>query len=121
MKNSFTIVVTEKMYECVSFYVKYFGFQIVFDSDWYNHLRDGKVELAFMRPGLDNQPPELHPEFCGSGVVISFEVDDAEAEFNRLVNLDAPIVVKLRTEEWGQKHFILRDPSGAYVDVVEQL
>lgn len=123
MKKVYPLLITDKLVECADFYVNYFGFTKVFEQDWYIHMVDEKsgAELAFMVPNAENQPSELHPGFTGKGMVYGFEVEDAEKEYNRLKDTDIKIVHELKTEEWGQKHFIVQDPAGVYIDVVEQL
>ena len=123
MKKVYPLLITEKLTECANFYVQYFGFTKVFEQDWYIHLVHEKsgAELAFMIPNADSQPKELHLGFNGNGMVYGFEVADAEEEYNRLKDTDINIVHALKTEEWGQKHFIAQDPAGVYIDVVEQL
>jgi uncharacterized glyoxalase superfamily protein PhnB len=123
MKKLYPLVITEKLNECVAFYVEHFDFTIVFEQDWYVQLIQEKsgVELAFMVPNAENQPKELHPGFAGSGIVLSFEVDDAKHEHERLSSKNGiEIIFELKDEEWGQRHFIVRDPAGIYVDVVQQ-
>ena len=122
MKKIYPLLITEKLQECADFYDTYFGFQKVFAEDWYIHLvHETGSELAFMAPNTKNQPAALHTGFNGSGLVYSIEVEDAQKEYDRLRQTDVPIIFDLKTEEWGQKHFILQDPSGTYVDIVEQL
>lgn len=122
MKKIYPLLITDKLKEDADFFVKYFAFEPVFEQDWYIHLvHKTGAELAFMVPNAENQPKELHPGFKGQGVIYSFEVEDAEAEYKRLKAMDVKVVYDLTTEEWGQKHFILATPSGVHVDVVEQL
>ncbi|MDO4641249.1 MAG: VOC family protein [Neisseria sp.] len=49
------------------------------------------------------------------------EVDDVENEYARLQNAGVDIYYPLTTEEWGQTHFCLRDPSGVTIDIVKQV
>lgn len=122
IKNQFPIVITSEMVSCKEYYVRYFEFDVVFDSDWYVQLRHPTgIELAFMLPALENQPELIHEAYKGAGVVLSFEVDDAESEYVRMKELGAEIIYDLKHEEWGQIHFMMRDPSGMIVDVVQQL
>lgn len=122
MKKAYPLLITDTLQECARFYVQYFNFEKVFEQDWYIHLvHQSGAELAFMVPNAENQPEQLHQGFSGAGVVYSFEVEDAQKEYDRLAATDAPIVVALKTEEWGQKHFIVKDPAGIHIDVVEQL
>ena len=74
-----------------------------------------------MVPNADNQPKALHPGFTGQGIVLSVEVEDAASEWERLKDKGLKVIVDLRDEEWGQRHFILEDPAGVYVDVVQQM
>lgn len=122
MKAIYPVTITTKLEECKKFYQDLFDFEAVFEADWYIQLLHKKsgVELAFMLPNLDNQPKELHAEFDGNGVIYSLEVEDVTTEFDRIKQQSASVICPLTTEEWGQTHFILRDPSGVYVDVVQQ-
>lgn len=123
MKKIYPLLITDKLHECAEFYVSNFGFSKVFEQDWYVHMVHEKsgAELAFMVTGATSQPKELHAGFTGEGMVYGFETDDAAAEFERLSKAGVPMVVELKDEEWGQRHFIVRDPAGVYVDVVQQL
>ena len=123
MKKIYPLIITGKIKEAVEFYKDTFGFIAVFEQDWYVQLLHEKsgAELAFMVPNAENQPKQLHAEFGGKGLVLSLEVEDAALEWERLKGKDLNVVVELRDEEWGQRHFILEDPAGAYVDVVQQM
>ena len=122
MKRLFPITITDKLSETKGFYAKLFGFEVVFEADWYIHMRHASgVEMAVMLPNLENQPGFLHGQYAGSGLVLSLEVDDARMEYARLRGLGAEFIFELKDEEWGQRHFMLRDPAGVVVDVVQQL
>lgn len=122
MKKVYPLLITDKLKECADFYAEHFGFSKVFEQDWYVHLVHEKsgAELGFLAPNTSNQPKELHPAFDGKGMVYGFEVEDASKEYERLRD-QVDIVLELTDEEWGQRHFIVRDPAGVYVDVVQQL
>lgn len=120
MKKVYPLLITDNIKECADFYVKHFGFDKVFEQDWYIQLvHKSGAELAFMVPNAQNQPQELHPAFGGKGLVYSFEVADAEAEYKRLKGR-VDIFFDLKLEEWGQTHFMLTGPAGEVIDVVQQ-
>lgn len=122
MNKLHPLTITSKMKESADFYVNYFGFELVFESDWYLQLAHASgAELAFMLPGLENQPEFLRHELNSEGMIFTLETENADDEFKRLTDVNAPIIYTLRDEEWGQRHFILKDPSGVYVDVVQYL
>lgn len=122
MKAIYPVTITSKLDESKAFYTEVFGFNVVFEADWYAQLlhETSGVELAFMKPNLDNQPAQLHAEFDGKGIIYSLEVEDAAAEYGKIQAAPADIFYPLTTEEWGQTHFMLTDPSGVVVDVVQQ-
>lgn len=116
------LTITDKLTETAEFYKKFFGFDEAFTSDWYIQLvHKGGAEIAVMLPNQANQPDFLHADFSGKGIVFTFETKDAQAVYDQLKQKNAPIIHDIRDEEWGQRHFILQDPSGVFVDVVQYL
>ena len=49
----------------------------------------------------------------------SLEVDDVDTAYQRLV-IEGPLeaVLSLRSEDFGQRHFILAGPDGVLIDVI---
>jgi len=121
--GSFPLIITDKLVECRDFYTMKFGFKIVFEADWYIHLRHelSGVEIAFMLPGLKNQPAFLRNKYGGKGIIFSLETDNAENCYKELKKKGLSFVLELTDEEWGQRHCILEDPAGVYIDIVQQL
>ena len=115
----YPVLLSDRVNETADFYVRHFAFRTVFTSDWYVHLQsreDDHVNLAVMQAG--------HPTIPGpkaertSGLLINFEVDDVDAHHARLAAAGVPIVLSLRDEPWGQRHFIAQDPNGVLIDVI---
>jgi uncharacterized glyoxalase superfamily protein PhnB len=52
-------------------------------------------------------------------VLITVEVENVDAVYERARSRALPIELDLRSEDWGQRHFITRDPNGLAVDVVQ--
>jgi catechol 2,3-dioxygenase-like lactoylglutathione lyase family enzyme len=119
----YPVVITPNLEECRDFYVGHFGFDVVFEADWYIQLKHANgIELGFMRPDLSNQPPFLHDAYDGKGIIVTYDVEDAGKEYEKAQKIEGVMIVYPYTEEeWGQKHFILKDPAGVFVDIVEQL
>ena len=84
-------------------------------------LKIGDSELGFMKPGLKYQAPLLRPAFGGRGVWMAIEVEDAQAEYQRLKEMNVTIAVELRDEPWGDRHFAVLGPSGVALDIVQRL
>lgn len=116
------LTITDKLTETATFYKTYFEFDEVFTSDWYIQLaHKNGAEIAIMLPNQPNQPEILHKAHAGSGIVYTFETENATEVYEDLQSKSATFVYELKDEEWGQRHFMLEDPAGVYVDVVEYL
>ena len=116
-----TGVITDKLAESKAFYVKLFGCEVLFEEDWFVLLKLGPSELGFLRPDMEGQNALFQKAYRGDGMWITVEVEDASAECERIRRLDEPIVQELRDEAWGDRHFVLKDPNGIGVDVVQRI
>ncbi len=118
--SSFPVYIVEDLAAAKMFYTRHFNFAPAFENEWYLHLvTDSGVQVGFMRPDQATQPAIFRKGFAGSGVIFSFEVEDADAAYAEAQSLD--IVLSLRSEDWGQRHFCVRDPNGLYLDVVQAI
>lgn len=114
-------VVTEKVQESRDFYVRLFGFEVIYESEggWFVLLQLGDSELGFMKPNLETQAEVFRPAFRGQGIWIAVDVDDVETEYQRIKSLDVPIEAVIRDEPWGDRHFVVVDPNGIGIDIVQ--
>lgn len=114
-------VVTEEVAASKAFYVRLFGCDVLYEGEdgWFVLLQLGDSELAFMKPGMPFQPGVFRPAFQGQGLWIAVDVDDVDSEYQRIRSLGVPIEVPLRDEPWGDRHFVVIDPNGIGVDVVQ--
>lgn len=115
-------IITEKVLESKEFYGRVFKAQPIYEGEdgWFVLLQIGESELGFMKPGLESQAAAFRPAFQGQGVWIAIEVDDVDAEHQRILALGVPLAVNLRDEPWGDRHFAVVDPNGVSVDVVQR-
>lgn len=114
-------IITPHIAASQAFYVSYLGFQPVFESDWYVHLKNGDIELGLMAPGQKMQPSCLQEPYAGAGVWISFEVDDVDAEYERLHAAGAPCDAPPQDRPWGERQFLVRDPNGFAVNIAKSI
>jgi predicted enzyme related to lactoylglutathione lyase len=54
-------------------------------------------------------------------VLVTIEVDDVDAVGERAAGLGLPVVLPMRDEPFGQRHFMTVDPDGTLVDVVQAI
>ena len=121
--DSYTVVVTEATEACRDYYATWFGFEVAFEASWFvlmTHPGEHPLSLAFMRPDHPSVPPSPRAH-QGDGSFLTLQVDDATAEYARLVKAGPPLAMALTDEPWGQRRFGVVDPAGMWIDVVEQI
>ena len=119
----FPVMVASNLAEIKQFYTSVFGFNAVFyDAEFYLHLvSNSGVQLGFLLPEHPTQPQFLQPLMSSDGYVISLEVADAAKAFEEALRMKLSIAMELKEEGWGQIHFMLEDPAGFKIDIVEHL
>jgi catechol 2,3-dioxygenase-like lactoylglutathione lyase family enzyme len=119
--NSFyPVLMTNQIAATRDFYVNHFGFQIIFEIDWYISLKsvDGRHELAFV--DYKHQTVVAEYQKPVQGLLLNFEVDNVDAEFDRLIaSASLPLRRQLISEDFGQRHFMTSDPNGVLIDVIQ--
>jgi catechol 2,3-dioxygenase-like lactoylglutathione lyase family enzyme len=119
--NSFyPVLMSDKIAATRDFYVQHFGFQIVFEADWYVSLKsaDSRYELAFVAYNHETVVEDYQKPI--GGLLLNFEVESADAEYERLINeAGLPLRRELLTEDFGQRHFATSDPNGVLIDVIQ--
>lgn len=120
LRGTYPVLCSEHVAESRDFYVRHFGFEVSFDADWYVSLRHAQrpeFELAVVDARHGTVPEKYrHPV---AGLLLNFEVEDVDAEYRRLVKeAGLPVLLELRSEAFGQRHFITADPNGVMIDVI---
>jgi catechol 2,3-dioxygenase-like lactoylglutathione lyase family enzyme len=120
LTSFYPVLCSTRLQESHDFYTRLFGFETVFEADWYVSLRrpgPPAYELAL----LDHRHATLPAAYRRpvQGLVLNFEVTDVDAEWDRLVvrgGLKPELA--LRSEAFGQRHFIVAGPDGELIDVI---
>ncbi|WP_328863020.1 VOC family protein [Streptomyces sp. NBC_00306] len=117
----YPVLATRDVAASRDFYIRHFGFGVTFEADWYVSLRRPdapQYELALLDYAHPTIPEGRRVALRG-GLLLNFEVDDVDAEHQRLVaEGDLHEVLTLRTEEFGQRHFIVAAPDNVLIDVI---
>ncbi len=118
----YPVIMTDDVAATARFYVDHLRFRFAFESDWYVHLQsveDEAVNIAVLQ--WDHETvPEAGRALTG-GLLINFEVDDVDAEYERVVAKGLPVMKPLTDEAFGQRHFIISDPGGVMIDVIKPI
>ena len=122
LNSSFPVFIVGNIAVAKSFYTDNFDFQIAFENEWYLHLISASgIQVGFMLPDQPTQPDIFHKAYQGSGVIFSVEVDDADAAYSEIKDKGLEVVSDLKSEDWGQQHFVIKDPNGIYLDIVQSI
>jgi catechol 2,3-dioxygenase-like lactoylglutathione lyase family enzyme len=120
LTSFYPVICTSRLAESRDFYTRLLGFETTFEADWYVSLRrpgEPSYELAL----LDHDHPTLPEAYRAPvrGLLLNFEVSDVDAQWHRLVIEEGlPAELALRSEDFGQRHFIVADPNGVLIDVI---
>ncbi|RNB69065.1 VOC family protein [Brevibacillus panacihumi] len=119
----YPVVLTEDVTGSAAFYCEHFGFEKVYEADWYVSLRvpadAGQIpfELAILNASHPTIPAAYRKNV--QGLILNFEVKDVNAQYQRLIiERKLPLELDIRDEEFGQRHFITRDPNGVLLDII---
>jgi uncharacterized glyoxalase superfamily protein PhnB len=124
IQSFYPVLMTKDVSVLSVFYKTVFRFSPTFATDWYVSLRipdaAGSFELAILDASHPTIPAGHRTE--SRGVILNVEVEDARAEYERIVGGGLAVeVLPLKDEEFGQRHFIVTDPAGNLVDVIENI
>lgn len=117
--SAYPVLPTNDVARMAGFFVDHFHFEPQFSSPWYVHLQSRdhpSVNLAVLDQSHDTIPPAGRGR--SASVILNFEVVDVDAEHARLVAAGLPVVLSLRDEAFGQRHFIVAGPDAILVDII---
>ena len=117
--NIFPTICSDDVPATRDFYVDLFDFIVVYRNAWYVHLQAPEApfsQLAIVERDHDSVPLKFQRQ--PAGVLVAIEVDDVDATHERAQSAGYDLPLDLRSEAWGQRHFMTVDPSGTLVDVI---
>ncbi|MHA7777786.1 VOC family protein [Roseibium sp. M-1] len=119
----YPVLMTDKVAETVRFFRENFRFKAMFEADWYVHLQsedDEKVNLAILDQSHETIPAAARGRGA-AGLLLNFEVEDVDAVYEASVANGLPILLAIKDEPFGQRHFITKDPNGVLIDVIKPI
>ncbi|WP_426230849.1 VOC family protein [Pararhizobium sp. DWP3-4] len=118
----YPVIMTGDVQGTAEFYIRHFGFKALFTADWYMHLQSTEnehVTLAILDGSHETIPESGRGTVCG--LLLNFEVEDPDAVYAQFQASGLPILLTLRDEDFGQRHFITADPNGVLIDVIKPI
>lgn len=122
MKNNvYPVFMCNDIEKEAQFFMEQFDFEEVFSSDWYISLKDKNgFELAVIDNHHDTIPNQ-HRKSC-EGCILNIEVDDADALYSKIKNnKQISLIVDIKNEDYGQRHFMIETPSKILIDVIQMI
>jgi catechol 2,3-dioxygenase-like lactoylglutathione lyase family enzyme len=116
----YPVILTGDVAGTSAFWQEHFRFRALFDSGWYVHLQsieDKRVNLGVVQGDHETVPASGRGRV--SGLIINFEVRNPDAVYERVKAAGLPILLTLRDEDFGQRHFITADPNGVMIDIIK--
>lgn len=121
VSSFYPVILTDQVAATAAFYTEHFGFEKVFEMDWYVSLKMSGKNIPFELAILDSTHPTIPEAYRTKvmGLILNFEVEDVDAEYERLIRVaKLPLELEIRSEDFGQRHFITSDPNGVLIDVI---
>lgn len=117
MTSFYPVLMSNDVATAAAFYTRHFGFEETFAAEWYVSLKRDQWEIAILAYDHTTIPEGFRTPV--TGILLNFEVEDVDAEYERLVN-SAGLLERLpiRSENFGQRHFIIEAPDGVLIDVI---
>lgn len=119
--DRYPIIVTGHFRASADFWKSHLGFAVIFENEWFVYLQAAaaSASIAFMSPAHPSAPPG--PEPYAAGISMELELADAAAALAELRAGGREPDYPLTDEAFGQRRFSLKDPSGLWVNIVQQL
>ena len=102
------------------FLTAHFGFREEMSADGFASLArdDTGMNVVFLRRGMQMLPGDQRDDHA-AGLILAFEVENLEGELARLQSEGVAITMPLRSEEWGERAFQVRDPNGVIIELLD--
>jgi predicted enzyme related to lactoylglutathione lyase len=106
------------------FYMDVFDMVVsVEHGSWYLQLmapEQRSLNLGFLQPGHEFFGGHETPS-GGYSLVLTIQVDDVDEAYARVQARAAKVLLGIRDEEYGQRHFLVLDPNGLVLNVMSAI
>ena len=117
--NFYPIVTTLVPLECRDYYKKALDAKVIFETDWYVHLRVGGSEIGFLKPDPPQRLPVFQHARLSAGMTLAMEVPDVQAIYKQFVARGIETLGKPEQFPNGEWAFSVMDPAGVILNFVE--
>ncbi|HSF66828.1 MAG TPA: VOC family protein [Nitrospiraceae bacterium] len=112
-------ICTDRMAETRDFYVELLGFVVGFEhAGWYIQMSsptNPQLQIGIVRRNHQFTPKAFQQP--AQGVIISIQVEDADAAYAAALKRGFSVAHELRDESFGMRRFMVADPNGLLVNI----
>jgi catechol 2,3-dioxygenase-like lactoylglutathione lyase family enzyme len=103
------------------FLKRHLGFEEAMAAEGFVSLSrpDAGFNVVYLRTGLPTFKPPAIAGHHANGLLLVFEVDDIDAEHDRLLREGVEMTTPIETEEWGERFLQVTDPCGVVLQLVQ--
>jgi predicted enzyme related to lactoylglutathione lyase len=109
-------IVTDDVARLRSFYAEALRAEAEGDDTFTAFQTDGAALSLFSTAGMEKMAPGSMTQAGVGRYTLEIEVDDVDAEFDRLNKLGCVVVKPPTTQPWGRRSVWARDPDGTIIN-----
>lgn len=113
-------LITKDLHRLRNFYNRVFNRNVEGDH-FIKYEMNGGEFCIFTYHGMENMVPGVMDGSGYGGFTVEFEVEDVDAEYERLKSLNVPIVKPPTTQPWGRRSVWFRDPDGNIINFYKDI
>lgn len=110
---------TDKITECVDYYIKYFHAKMVFDAGWYVTVRLERDKNSPIFISFQSSEKITRNNFTG-GVTLNLLTGDVDAYYRELKKSGILFLEEITDHTWGDRAFSVQDPIGNIVYIYSE-
>lgn len=114
-------LITSDVPALADFYARILGVKAEGDAQHAEVLTAGAHLAIFSIGGMEQMAPGSMQQRGAGCTTLGFEVQDVDAEYERIKTLGVEFVMLPRTHPWGARSFWFRDPDGNIVDFFQHV
>jgi predicted enzyme related to lactoylglutathione lyase len=110
-------IVTNDVEALAGFYADLVNVDVTL-NEYYVEVPAGPASIGFSRRRFAGFPAGEARPACPSGqIILDFLTDDADAQYPRIAAMGVEWIMLPKTQPWGSRSMIFRDPEGHLVNV----
>jgi predicted enzyme related to lactoylglutathione lyase len=113
-------IVTDDVEGLAAFYARLVEVPVAL-NEYYVEVPAGPMSVGFSKRRFTEYDKDSEARPDGqprdSEIILDFQVDDVDAEYDRILALEVDWVMPPTTQPWGNRSMIFRDPDGNLINV----